>query len=71
MIEEEEKRIEDERLAKEQAEFEKWRAHMLIEDSGQEKESEKDKEKGIVRFIEYIERRKVVMLEDLAAEFKM
>ena len=44
---------------------------MLIEDSGVEKESDQDKEKGIVRFIEYIERRKVVLLEDLAAEFKM
>ena len=70
-IEEEEARIEEEKRAKEQAEFDQWKAHMLVEESGQAAVSEQDKEAFNQRFVEFIERRKVVMLEDIAAEFKI
>lgn len=44
---------------------------MQVEEVGEEAEDDADYENKLQGFIDYIERRKVVMLEDVAAEFKM
>ena len=51
----------------EKAEFDKWKELITIEDQGQMEETEQ----SISDFIQYIERRKIVMIEELATEFKM
>ena len=69
--EEEEQKIEEEKLRKEKQEFEKWKSLMQVEEVGEAAEDDADHENKLTRFIEYIEKRKVVMMEDVAAEFKM
>ena len=71
MIEEQERLVEEEKARKEQQEFDKWKALMEVEETGQDAAQDLDEEKKTKRMIEFIERRKVVMLEDVAAEFKM
>ena len=44
---------------------------MQVEEVGDAAEDDLDYENKLQGFIDYIERRKVVMLEDIAAEFKM
>ncbi len=51
----------------EKAEFDKWKKLITVEAEGQQEETEQ----SISDFIQFIERRKVVMIEDLAAEFQM
>ena len=71
LYEEEERKIEEEKERKEQEEFERWKALMQVEEAGEAAEDEKEHENKLQIFIDYIEMRKVVMLEDIAAEFKM
>ena len=68
---EEEQKLEEEKLRKEKEEFERWKSMMQVEEAGEAAEDDKDHENQLTRFIDYIERRKVVMLEDVAAEFKI
>jgi len=44
---------------------------MQVEEAGEAEEEDPNHENKLQIFIDYIERRKVVMLEDIAAEFKM
>ena len=44
---------------------------MQIEEVGHGEEDDADYENKLQQFIDYIQRRKVVMLEDVAAEFKL
>ena len=44
---------------------------MQVEESGEQAEDDKDHENKLQQFVDYIEVRKTVMLEDVAAEFKM
>ena len=44
---------------------------MQVEETGQDSAMDKDAEQKTQRIIDFIELRKVVMLEDVAAEFKM
>ena len=69
--EEEEQRIEDEKLRKEKEEFERWKSLMQVEEVGEAAEDDEDHENKLTKFIDYIQKRKVVMMEDVAAEFKM
>ena len=71
LIEEAERREEEEKARKEQAEFEKWKQLMQVEETGQDTTTTTDEVETAARFVSFIERRKVVMLEDLAAEFKL
>merc|ERR1712111_285593 len=69
--EEEERRIREEKERKEQEEYEKLKAAFSVEDEGCDAEEEGDEENKLLKFVNYIKETKVVLLEDLAAQFKL
>merc|ERR1719249_62009 len=70
-IEEEERRIREEKERKEQEEYEKLKAAFSVEDEGCDAGEEGDEENKLLKFINYIKETKVVLLEDLAAQFHL
>merc|ERR1719400_400147 len=72
-IEEEEKkkRLREEKERKEQEEYEKLKAAFSVEGEGCDAEDDGDEENKLLRFVNYIKETKVVMLEDLAAQFHL
>jgi len=70
--EEEEERIrKEEQERKEQEEYEKLKLAFSVEESGVGCDSEEEKEDIFTKFLEYIKDKKIVLLEDIAGEFKM
>jgi len=69
--EEEERRIREEKEKKEQEEYEKLKAAFSVEDEGCDAEEEGDEENKLLKFVNYIKETKVVLLEDLAAQFHL
>ncbi|CAB3246814.1 unnamed protein product [Arctia plantaginis] len=69
--EEAERKAEEERKKREQAEYEALKAAFTVEGEGFEENEEEDKENLLKDFIDYIKAQKVVLLEDLAAHFKL
>jgi len=69
--EEEERRIREEKERKEQEEYEKLKAAFSVEDEGCDAEDAEDEDNKLIKFINYIKETKVVLLEDLAAQFKL
>jgi len=67
----EEEAIRKERARKEEAEYQQWKQMISVESSGTVLEEQKQREAKIEDLIKFIEDRKVVILEDLAAEFNM
>jgi len=67
----EEEKIRQERQKKEEEEYQQWKSLISVESSGTALEEQQRKEERIDEFIQYVKDRKVVMLEDLAAEFDM
>jgi len=70
-IEEEERKIREEKERKEQEEYEKLKAAFSVEDEGCDAGEEGDEENKLLKFINYIKETKVVLLEDLAAQFHL
>merc|ERR1711913_27416 len=70
-LEEEEKRIREEKERREYEEYLKMKEAFTIEEVGCDAEEEGDEENKLAKFIGYIQKEKVVLLEDLAAHFKM
>eukprot|EP00933_Yihiella_yeosuensis_P030114 TRINITY_DN23791_c0_g1_i1.p1 TRINITY_DN23791_c0_g1~~TRINITY_DN23791_c0_g1_i1.p1 ORF type:complete len:300 (+),score=121.55 TRINITY_DN23791_c0_g1_i1:90-989(+) len=68
--EEEERLAQEEKEKKEQEEFEQWKTMFAVDASG-EAEGSGGSENAVEQFIDYVKVRKVVNLEDLAAEFRM
>ncbi|XP_049872572.1 DDRGK domain-containing protein 1 [Pectinophora gossypiella] len=68
--EEAERKAEEERVRREQEEYEAMKAAFSVEGEGFEEE-EQDGESLLRDFIDYIKAQKVVLLEDLAAHFKL
>merc|ERR1711874_720787 len=68
---EEEKRIREEKERREYEEYLKMKEAFTIEEVGCDAEEEGDEENKLAKFIGYIQKEKVVLLEDLAAHFKM
>merc|ERR1712183_871665 len=68
-IEEEERKIIEEKERGEQGEYEKLKAAFSVEDEGCDAGEEGDEENKLLKFINYIKETKVVLLEDLAAQF--
>lgn len=68
--EEEEKKERAEKDRQEKDEFNKWKEMFAVEAEGEDEASTRD-ESAVERFIEYVKVRKVINLEDLAAEFRM
>merc|ERR1712019_90759 len=69
--EEGERRIREEKEKKEQEEYEKLKAAFSVEDEGCDAEEEGDEENKLLKFVNYIKETKVVLLEDLAAQFHL
>jgi len=68
---EEEQRIREEKERKEHEEYLKLKESFLVDEEGFDEDPEEDKENKLEIFIQYIKDTKVVVLEDLAAHFKM
>merc|ERR1712046_145027 len=68
--EEAQKKAAEEKEKKEQEEFDKWKDMFTVEAEGEDDGGITDGG-AVERFIDYIKVRKVVSLEDLAAEFSM
>jgi len=68
--EEEEKRAEEEKARREQEEFDKWKVSFAVEAEGEDTAADLG-ESAVERFIEHIQLRKVVHLEDVASRFQM
>ncbi|KAG6440758.1 hypothetical protein O3G_MSEX001532 [Manduca sexta] len=69
--EEAEKKAEEERKKREQEEYEALKAAFTVEGEGYDENDDQDQESLLRDFIEYIKAQKVVLLEDLAAHFKL
>lgn len=70
--EEEERRIKEEKERQELEEYLAMKASFQVEEEGFEEESNEDEAQNKLQiFIDYIKSQKVVLLEDLAAHFKM
>ncbi|XP_075975285.1 DDRGK domain-containing protein 1-like [Anticarsia gemmatalis] len=69
--EEAERKAEEERKRREQEEYEAMKAAFTVEGEGYEENEDQDKESLLKDFIDYIKAQKVVLLEDLAAHFKL
>ncbi|KAJ2951225.1 hypothetical protein O0L34_g5621 [Tuta absoluta] len=69
--EEAERKAEEERKRKEQEEYEALKAAFTVEGEGFEEAEQQDSDSLLRDFIEYIKAQKVVLLEDLAAHFKL
>ncbi|KAJ0183470.1 hypothetical protein K1T71_001446 [Dendrolimus kikuchii] len=69
--EEAERKAEEERKRKEQEEYEAMKAAFTVEGEGFDENEDDDHENLLKNFIEYIKSQKVVLLEDLAAHFKL
>merc|ERR1712025_785254 len=70
-IEEEERKIREEKERKEQEEYDKLKAAFSVEEEGCDAGGEGDEENKLLKFINYIKETKVVLLEDLAAQFHL
>merc|ERR1711973_966053 len=70
-MEKEEERRQEEEERKLREEYEKLKAAFSVEDEGCDAEDEEDEENRLLKFINYIKETKVVLLEDLAAQFKL
>jgi len=70
-IEEEERKIREEKERQEQEEYEKLKAAFSVEDEGCDADQDGDEDNKLLRFINYIKETKVVLLEDLAAQFHL
>lgn len=70
-IEEEEKRVREEKERKEYEEYLKMKEAFSVEEEGFEDGEEGDEQNLLQEFVSYIKDQKVVVIEDLAAKFKL
>lgn len=68
---EEERKKKEEEENKEKEEYNKWKDMFTVDEAGDKQEEDLEYENKLQQFIEYIELRKVVLFEDLAAEFSL
>lgn len=69
--EEEERKKRELELAQEEAEFKDWEGMFELESAGSGEADAKEQEGGLSAFIDNIKKQKVVVLDDLAAEYGM
>ncbi|XP_041979774.1 DDRGK domain-containing protein 1 [Aricia agestis] len=65
------KKAEEEKKRREQEEYEALKAAFTVEGEGFDENEQEDQDNQLKNFINYIKEQKVVILEDLAAHFKM
>ncbi|KAF1320495.1 hypothetical protein FI667_g12362, partial [Globisporangium splendens] len=70
--EEEALRLKEEKAKQEQEEFDKWKNMFVVEEEGSRLTEDSEESQNLLQqFVDYIKSHKVVLLEDLAAEFNM
>lgn len=70
--EEQERRLQLEREQQEQAEFDKWKDMFSIEQEGSKMAEDSEESQSLLQqFVDHIKTHKVILLEDLAAEFNL
>ncbi|KAL3276497.1 hypothetical protein HHI36_011877 [Cryptolaemus montrouzieri] len=69
--EEEEKRLREEKERKEYEEYLKMKQAFSVEEEGFEEGNEENEKNLLQEFVDYIKKNKVVIIEDLAAQFKL
>ncbi|XP_046977094.1 DDRGK domain-containing protein 1 [Vanessa cardui] len=65
------RKAEEERKKREQEEYEALKSAFTVEGEGYDENQEQDQENMLKQFIDYIKAQKVVLLEDLAGNFKI
>lgn len=71
-LEEQEQKIKEEKERKEKEEFDQWKDMFTIEEKGTRVAHDSDESQVLLQqFIDYVKFHKVVLLEDLAAEFNL
>lgn len=68
---EEERKKKEEEENREKEEYNKWKDMFSIEETGDKQEEDSEYENKLQQFIYYIQVRKVVLFEDLAAEYNL
>ena len=71
MIAEQERKKKEEEENKEKEEYNKWKEMFSVDEQGDKQEADAQFENKLQHFIDYIQIRKVVLFEDLAAEFQL
>ncbi|KAJ8934404.1 hypothetical protein NQ314_013445 [Rhamnusium bicolor] len=69
--EEEEKKVKEEKERREYEEYLKMKEAFSVEEEGYEEEEQGDEQNLLQEFVNYIKNNKVVVIEDLAAQFKL
>ena len=67
----EEKRRKEELERQKELEYQKWKGHFEVEDAGALESESVDEDNLLGRFVDYIQKRKIVDLQELAADFKL
>ncbi|KAG7397233.1 DDRGK domain-containing protein 1 [Phytophthora boehmeriae] len=71
-LEEEERKLKEEKERKEKEEFDQWKDMFTIEEQGSKlSEDSEESQMLLQKFVDFIVSQKVVLLEDLAAEFNL
>jgi len=65
------RQLQEEQKKKEEEEYAKWKDMFTVDEAGKEADQHGSEENLIQKFVEYIKLRKVVMLDDLCAEFRL
>jgi len=63
--------LREEERKREEEEYIKWKDTMIVEEAGTEADQMENEGNLLQKFVDYIKLRKVVVLDDLAAEFKL
>lgn len=69
--EEEERKAQEERERREHEEYLKMKAAFEIQEEGFDEEDEQEQQELLQNFIDHVKKEKIVVLEDLAAHFKL
>lgn len=69
--EEEERKAQEERERREHEEYLKMKASFEVQEEGFDEEDEQEQHELLQTFIDFIKKEKIVVLEDLAAHFKL
>jgi len=65
------KQLQEEKKKQEEDDYIKWKDMFTVDEAGKETENMENEENLLQKFVEYIKLRKVVVLDYLAAEFKL
>ncbi len=68
-LEKEKEKLREEAMQKEEADFDKWKDMFQVEEEGNKASQEQDEGNQLSKFIDYVQKQKVMLLEDLGSEF--